>query len=69
MTVFAIKKLTMPVYFIIGDKDVFDTIDNIKGIAAEMKNSNVEIVEDAGHLPWLEQPGICSSLISKALND
>ena len=61
------QELTMPVYFIIGDKDVWDTIENAKSIVAEMKDGEIEIVKDAGHLPWLDQPEICTKLISQAL--
>ena len=62
-------ELNKPVYFIIGDKDVWDTIDNAKGIAAEMENSSFEVIENAGHLPWLDYPELSSGLISKALNE
>ncbi len=63
------SELTMPVYFIIGDKDVWDTIDNAKSIVAEMKNGEIEIVKGAGHLLWLDHPEICTRLIIQALSE
>lgn len=62
------KELTMPVRYIIGDKDPFDTPEHTKEIVAEMKDGKVEVVKGGGHILWLDEPDICSRLILQALN-
>lgn len=62
------KELTMPVCFIIGDKDQFDTVDNVKKIIANMKDAKIEVVNGGGHILWLDEPELCSELILQNLN-
>ena len=56
------KELTMPVRFIIGDKDKFDTVDHVRRIVAEMKDGEIEVVKGAGHVLFLDEPELCSKL-------
>ncbi len=62
-----LQQLSQPVTFIVGDNDRWDTIENTRNLAAGMANATVEIVEDAGHLPWLDQPAQCGQLVLEAL--
>ena len=64
-----LQELALPVYFIVGEKDVWDTVENAKSIVATMKNAEIHILEGAGHLPWLDHPEVCAQLIYQALSD
>lgn len=63
------KELTMPVCFIIGDRDSFDTVDNLRKIVATMKNGTIEVVSGGGHILWLDEPEVCSKLILQHLSE
>lgn len=54
--------LEIPVRFIWGDKDAFEKPSTGITKASVIKNLQFEIVKDAGHCPWLDQPEKCSSL-------
>lgn len=51
------------VTFIVGDKDVWDTIENAQYLVSKMKNASIHIIENANHLPWLDAPKESSRLI------
>lgn len=61
------KELNMPVCFIIGDKDKFDTLDNVRRIVAEMKNGEMEVVKGGGHVLFLDEPAECNRLMLQHL--
>ena len=63
-----LDQLKMPVRFIWGDKDAFEKPGSGLLKAKAIKDLQFEIVENAGHLPWLDQPEKCSELIIKMLN-
>ena len=60
-------QLQIPVHFIWGDKDAFENPTTGKPKAAAIENHSFDIVENAGHLPWLDKPDQCTSLIIKRL--
>ncbi len=53
--------------FLWGDKDAFQGSAHGEKIAKQMKSSDFIALENAGHLPWLDQPEICASAMSKFL--
>ncbi len=61
-------ELSIPVYFIIGDQDKFNSPENLKNIAAAMPNAKVEIVKDGGHILWLDQPEACGEAVIRCLS-
>jgi len=64
-----LQSLSQPVTFIVGENDRWDTIENARHLASGMANATVKIVEDAGHLPWLDQPAQCGHLVLEALRE
>ena len=58
-----LKNLKTPTLFIYGDKDM----EGLPSLAHEMAelvpNGRCEIVADAGHLVWLDQPRVCAKLL------
>lgn len=64
-----LHKLKVPVGFIWGDKDALEKPESGKQKAKAIKNYEFEVVENAGHYPWLDKPEECSALIIKMLQD
>jgi len=58
-----LKYLKMPVHFIWGDKDTFESPKTGKQKASQISGSTFDTVQNAGHSPWLDQPDVCASLI------
>ena len=58
-----LKQLNIPALVIVGDKDFFTPVEEMKHVAAEIKNSKFVVIENAGHIPNMEQP----ELFNKAL--
>ncbi len=58
-----LDQLTPPVHFIWGSQDAFEKPDAGIVKASKINNYTFEIVENAGHCPWLDEPNKCSSLI------
>ncbi|MTI23266.1 alpha/beta hydrolase [Fulvivirga sp. RKSG066] len=61
--------LSIPVHFIIGDQDIWDTMENAKTLVASMPQAKLTEVENASHLPWLDNPSICAQLITETLHN
>ncbi len=64
-----LQDLKVPVGFIWGDKDAFESPETGIQKAKAIENYSFELVKDAGHCPWLDQPEICAALILKMLGD
>ena len=60
--------LNFPVEMIWGANDSFATLDKGQEIAAALPNCQFNLIEDAGHMPWIGQPMICAKLISQFIN-
>lgn len=58
-----LRQLSIPADFIWGEKDVFEKPHTGLKKARVIKNHRFEIVEDAGHAIWLDQPELCVELI------
>jgi pimeloyl-ACP methyl ester carboxylesterase len=56
-------QVKQPARLLLGDKDTFATVATGESIAAAMPNCRLCVINDAGHLPWLEQPVECGNLI------
>lgn len=61
--------LSMPTLFIWGDSDKFSPPSIGLDIAAKMQNARFELLEDAGHVPYLEQSDTIAALITEFLSD
>lgn len=62
-----LAKLSMPTMLIWGDKDSFGPPPLAKEMAQFMPQGRAEVVPDAGHLAWLDQPDTVSGLIANFL--
>ena len=61
--------LSIPTLFIWGDSDKFSPSSIGRDIAAKMPDARIEVLEDAGHVPYLEQPERIAKLITEFLSD
>lgn len=64
-----LNQLKIPVRFIWGDKDAFEKPETGKKKATSINDYQFEVVANAGHCPWLDQPEKCVSLILSMLKD
>ncbi len=62
-----LHQLKIPARFIWGDKDAFEKPDTGLHKAKAIKDFKFEVVKDAGHCPWLDQPKKCAALIVSML--
>ncbi len=62
-------ELKPPVHFIWGDQDAFEKPATGIKKASKINNHTFDIVENAGHCPWLDEPNRCSSLIIEKMNN
>lgn len=60
-----LAKLNFPVEMIWGVNDTFATVDKGKEIAAAFPNCQFQLIDNAGHMPWLDQPTHVAQLISQ----
>jgi pimeloyl-ACP methyl ester carboxylesterase len=60
-------KLSMPALLIWGDKDSFGPPSLAKEMAQSMPHGRAEVVADAGHLAWLDQPETVADRIADFL--
>jgi pimeloyl-ACP methyl ester carboxylesterase len=56
------QRLRVPTLFIYGDRDHHGSPDDAVRVCRLMSDARVEVVEGAGHVPWLAQPDRCAEL-------
>jgi pimeloyl-ACP methyl ester carboxylesterase len=49
--------------FIQGDKDGFGTVASVQGIQSKMCVARIEVIRDAAHVPWYDEPECCVSAL------
>jgi pimeloyl-ACP methyl ester carboxylesterase len=62
--------LEQPALIVWGERDPWFPIDFARAYAARLPNAEVRRIADAGHWPWLDQPGtieIVAEFLGKAL--
>lgn len=62
-----LKSVKAPILFIYGDKDMEGPPSLAQEMAALATNAHCEIIPDAGHLVWLDQPTACMRLTTDFL--
>ena len=62
-----LKNLKTPAVFIYGEKDVEGPSSLAREMAALAANARCEIIPDAGHLVWLDQPDACMRIMMEFL--
>ena len=58
-----LKNLKTPAVFIYGEKDMEGPSSLAREMAALAANARCEIIPDAGHLVWLDQPDACMRIM------
>lgn len=61
------KKLSMPTTFIWGERDAYGPPDIAEKVAATNPLMRVVRIPDAGHAPWIDQPGRVVEEIERAV--
>lgn len=64
-----LAKLRLPTLFIWGDKDAFAPPSSGKDMVAKMADARIEIIADAGHKPYFDQPAATAALINPFLQE
>ena len=64
-----LHRLKVPVRLIWGDQDAFEKPATGFTKASAIRDYKFEVVENAGHCPWLDQPEKCVSFIISMLKD
>ncbi len=64
-----LHKLRVPVRFIWGSKDAFELPATGRRKAESIVDHKFEIVEDAGHCPWLDKPEECVERVISMLQE
>lgn len=59
--------LAVPTLFVWGDRDTFGPPSLGEEMSRIMPNARAEVVVDAGHLVWLDQPERCARLVTEFL--
>ncbi len=62
-----LEKLTAPTLFLWGDRDPFGTPDVGRVLVDRMPHARLQVVEDASHLVWLDQPEVCGEALTAFL--
>lgn len=55
-----LSTLHIPTLFLWGDRDTFGPPTLGKEMAALMPEARCEVIPDAGHLPWIDEPALCA---------
>ncbi len=64
-----LDKITVPTFIIWGRKDNITPMSLAKVLNQKIKNSQLEIVENAGHFPFLDRPEEFNLLVKKILKE
>ncbi len=62
-----LAKLPVPTLFVWGEKDAFAPPSSGEDMASRMAEATIEIIEDAGHLPFVDQPAAVAALVTPFL--
>ena len=62
-----LAELRVPTLFVWGGKDVFAPPSSGEEMVARMPNARIEIIADAGHIPYLDQPAATAAIINSFL--
>ncbi len=56
-----LARVQMPVLLLWGDEDTNGGRPEAEAFAARLPNASLEIVEEAGHAPWIDEPELCAA--------
>jgi pimeloyl-ACP methyl ester carboxylesterase len=55
-----LAQLAMPVLLLWGDEDTNGGAAVAREFAPRLPNAQLEIIPEAGHAPWFDEPGLCA---------
>lgn len=58
-----LRNIEVPTLVIAGEKDYFFSVDAVEKVAKDIKGAQFHVIENAGHLPNMEQPEKFNGLI------
>jgi pimeloyl-ACP methyl ester carboxylesterase len=58
-----LSAVTSPTYFLWGEDDSFGGPDVARRLVAQMPEARLELVPNAGHLPWLDDPDHAAAIV------
>jgi pimeloyl-ACP methyl ester carboxylesterase len=64
-----VRKLNVPVLFVVGEHDPIFLPATIRSVAAEVKGAQVKELPGAGHSPYFETPGAWNVAVSAFLSE
>jgi 2-hydroxymuconate-semialdehyde hydrolase len=62
-------RLPVPTLFLWGEADAFAPPSRGHDVAARMADARMEVITDAGHLPWLDRPDTIAAALDGFLRD
>jgi 2-hydroxy-6-oxonona-2,4-dienedioate hydrolase len=63
-----LARVTAPTHFLWGEDDTFGGADVARRLVATMPRASLEMVPDAGHLPWLDDPDHAATVVMTHLS-
>ena len=60
-----VAQMDLPVRFVWGSHDLFESAHSGRELAEQMPNAEFIQIDDAGHLPWLDQPEATARAIAE----
>jgi pimeloyl-ACP methyl ester carboxylesterase len=64
-----LDRLVTPTLFLWGDRDPLGTPQDGQGLVDLMPHARLQVIQDAGHVPWLEWPDVCAEAVTSFLAD
>ncbi len=62
-----IAALPQPTLVIWGERDTYGSVEQGRHVAEQMRNARFEVVPNAGHIPWLDNPELTAGWINEFL--
>jgi pimeloyl-ACP methyl ester carboxylesterase len=62
-------RLPVPTLFLWGETDAFAPPSRGRDVAARMADARIEVIPDAGHLPWLDHPDTIAAALTGFMGD
>jgi 2-hydroxy-6-oxonona-2,4-dienedioate hydrolase len=56
-----LERVTMPVLFLWGDEDPNGGESIARSFASRFPDAQLEVIANAGHAPWIDEPDLCAS--------
>ena len=63
-----ISRITMPVHFVWGGEDPNGGEQVARAFSARFPDSSLDLIDEAGHAPWIDEPDRCAALITEFLS-